>query len=170
MTSRFTASTQKHKLRISWLQRSACAETNCVFFVPSNSEGPCGRRQRSWGVGRRSQPLLCSTRLVHASIATLDGSSKRARPSPKHQTSTTWLCFTGTETGSAGWDHAAIIIQVQYSNWFYIRLLVGLFSVYSHIVIFIPRCACTVKLITKCNSRSVTWLLLCLEISQYNNK
>lgn len=84
-------------------QAGLCRDWLCCLFLWSISGEPCGRRQRSWGTGRPSQPPPCSTHQPQESTATSGDSSKHGKPSPGRQTSTTSRCFTGTETGSARW-------------------------------------------------------------------
>lgn len=97
--------------RISWQAVSLNARGRSLqrlivlSFSLYDSGEPCGLHRRSWGIGRLSQPLPCSTRQERESTATLGGSSKRVRPSLRHQTSTTSPCSTEAETGSAGWGH-----------------------------------------------------------------
>lgn len=97
--------------RISWQAVSLNARGRSLqrlivlSFSLYDSGELCGLHRRSWGIGRLSQPLPCSTCQERESTATLGGSSKRVRPSLRHQTSTTSPCSTGAETGSAGWGH-----------------------------------------------------------------
>jgi len=82
----------------------ASAQTYRVAFSVSDSGEPCGTRQRRWG--RPSPPRPCRTPQDHESTATLGGSSKPGRLSPRRRTSTPSHCSTGAETRSAGWGHA----------------------------------------------------------------